>query len=72
VLTVIGERPDASNREIAALAGIADQGQISKLLARLSKLGLIENFGEGQERGAANAWQLTARGAQVERAARPH
>jgi AcrR family transcriptional regulator len=71
VLTVIAEHPNASNRTIAALSGVADQGQISKLLARLSKLGLIANFGEGQERGAANAWQLTPRGAQVERAARP-
>ncbi len=72
VLTVIGEHPDASNRQIAARSGIADQGQISKLLTRLSRLGLIANFGEGQERGGANAWQLTPRGAQVERAARPH
>ena len=72
VLTVIAEHPNASNREIAARSGISDQGQISKLLTRLSKLGLIANFGEGQERGAANAWQLTTRGAQVERAARPH
>jgi AcrR family transcriptional regulator len=71
VLTVISEHPHASNREIAARSGIADQGQISKLLTRLAKLGLIANFGEGQERGAANAWELTQRGAQIERAARP-
>jgi AcrR family transcriptional regulator len=72
VLTVIAERPGASNREIADGSGIADQGQISKLLTRLARLKLVENTGDGQEKGASNAWHLTARGAQVERATRPH
>jgi AcrR family transcriptional regulator len=71
VLAVIAEHPGASNREIAEGSGIVDQGQISKLLARLARLDLIRNVGEGQERGAPNAWHLTARGAQVERATRP-
>jgi AcrR family transcriptional regulator len=71
VLSVIGERPGASNREIAESSGIADQGQISKLLNRLARLQLIVNLGGGQERGASNAWHLTPRGAQVERATRP-
>jgi AcrR family transcriptional regulator len=72
VLMVISEHPGASNREIAKGSGIADQGQISKLLARLAKLELIENAGDGHERGASNAWHLTARGQQVERATRSH
>jgi AcrR family transcriptional regulator len=72
VLTVIAEHPGASNREIAEGSGIADQGQISKLLTRLARLELVENKGGGQERGASNAWHLTERGAQVERATRPH
>jgi len=71
VLMVVSEDPGASNRAVALGAGITDQGQISKLLNRLARLELIENTGEGQERGAANAWQLTARGAAVERATRP-
>lgn len=71
VLMVIAERAGASNREIAERSGIADQGQISKLLTRLAGLGLVENRGAGQERGAANAWHLTARGVAVERATRP-
>lgn len=71
VLMVIAEHPGASNREIAEGSGIIDQGQISKLMNRLARLKLVENLGEGQERGAANAWHLTARGAQVERATRP-
>jgi AcrR family transcriptional regulator/DNA-binding MarR family transcriptional regulator len=71
VLMVIAEHPGASNREIAEGSGIVDQGQISKLLNRLARLKLVENMGEGQDKGAANAWHLTARGAQVERATRP-
>jgi len=71
VLVVIGEHPGASNREIAERSGVTDQGQISKLLARLARLDLVENTGEGQEKGGANAWTLTPRGARVERATRP-
>lgn len=72
VLVVIGAHPGASNREIAEDSDIADQGQISKLLTRLQRLDLVENRGGGQLRGAANAWHLTKRGTEVERAARPH
>jgi AcrR family transcriptional regulator len=71
VLVVIAEHPGASNREIAERSGVTDQGQISKLLARLARLELVENTGEGQEKGGSNAWRLTARGARVERATRP-
>jgi AcrR family transcriptional regulator len=71
VLMVIAESPGASNREIAERSGIADQGQISKLLGRLARLELVENVGDGQEKGAANAWHLTSRGHAVERATRP-
>ena len=71
VLMVIRERPRASNREIAAVAGVADPGQMSKLLNRLARLELIQNLGGGQENGAANAWRLTPQGARVERATRP-
>jgi AcrR family transcriptional regulator len=70
VLTAIAEQPGASNRALAADAGIVDQGQISKLLSRLRGLGLVENFGLGQEGGAPNAWRLTARGAQLEQHSR--
>ncbi len=62
VLTEIAEHPGASNREVAERAGIVDQGQISKLLARLQAGTLIANMGEGTTRGAPNAWRLTERG----------
>jgi len=70
VLMIIAEQPGASNREIADGSGIVDQGQISKLLTRLERLKLVENTGDGAEKGAANAWHLTGRGAQLERSAR--
>jgi AcrR family transcriptional regulator len=51
-----------SNRRIADSSGIADEGQMSRLLRRLQGCGLIENRGEGQARGEPNAWTLTERG----------
>jgi AcrR family transcriptional regulator/DNA-binding MarR family transcriptional regulator len=71
VLTVVREHPGASNREVADGAGIADQGQISKLLARLERLSLIENTDHSLSKGAPNEWRLTKRGERVERATRP-
>ncbi len=68
VLMTIASNPDASNRKIATEAGIGDQGQVSKLLARLEHLGLIHNTGVGPAKGAPNAWALTPRGKQVEQA----
>jgi AcrR family transcriptional regulator len=71
VLMAIAEHPGASNREVAEGSGVIDQGQISKLLTRLERLELVENYGQGQPKGASNAWRLTDRGAQLERATRP-
>lgn len=67
---IVAQHPGASNREIADGSGIVDQGQISKLLTRLERLELVRNDGDGAEKGAANAWQLTRRGAQLERSVR--
>jgi AcrR family transcriptional regulator len=67
VLLAIAADPGSSNRQVGAAAGIEDQGQISKLLSRLERLGLIKNGGAGQVRGAPNAWMLTERGREVER-----
>ncbi|HEY7830175.1 MAG TPA: TetR family transcriptional regulator [Solirubrobacteraceae bacterium] len=70
VLMGIAGHPGASNRTVAEASGISDQGQISKLLARLDSLGLVRNTGQGHPKGAPNAWQLTARGQEVEQAIR--
>jgi len=69
-LAAIAEQPGASNREIADAAGISDQGQVSKLLKRLAKLGLIGNTGLGQLAGMANAWTITTKGQELLQAVR--
>ncbi len=69
VLLAIGELAQSggqpSNREVGDAAGIRDQGQVSKLLARLRQLGLVENAVEPRVKGEANGWTLTPRGQQV-------
>lgn len=73
VLEGIAELPGSSNRQVAERAGILDQGQVSKLLARLERLGLLANtIGDGRVKGEPNAWRLTDRGAQVARSIRAH
>ncbi len=59
VLQAIAAAPRASNREIAIAAGLTDEGQTSRLLRRLERLGVIENVGLGHAFGERNAWLLT-------------
>jgi AcrR family transcriptional regulator/DNA-binding MarR family transcriptional regulator len=59
-----------TNREIAQVAKVKDEGQISKLLRRLEHHGLLENVG-GASPAGGNAWQLTDRGEQVLSAGMP-
>jgi AcrR family transcriptional regulator len=69
VLSAIANEPGSSNRSLGDAAGIGDQGQVSKLLARLQRLGLIENEGIGAAaRGEPNAWTLTHKGHDIHNA----
>ena len=70
VLVAIAQRPGANNRQVADASGVSDQGQISKLLARLEHLGLIENVGAGPARGEPNVWRLTPKGEEIEQTIR--
>lgn len=70
-LVFIGEHPGASNREIASGAGLSDEGQTSKLLARLSRLDLVANS-RPHGPGHPNHWTLTANGEQVLSAVQGH
>ncbi len=72
ILEGIAEHPGSSNRQAAERAGIADAGQVSKLLARLERLGLLANRGPGRVKGEPNAWSLTAKGETVARSIRMH
>jgi AcrR family transcriptional regulator len=65
VLEGVAKHPGASNRAVGEYAGVADPGQISKLLRRLERVGLLANTGEGHAKGEPNAWTLTAKGEQV-------
>lgn len=65
VLEFIAANPRPSNRAVADASGIKDQGQVSKLLARLERTGLLENAGGAH---GANAWQLTPEGRELSRA----
>jgi AcrR family transcriptional regulator len=63
-LSAEGSNP--SNKQVADVAGVADQGQISRLLARLEGHGLLVNVG-GSTQGVPRAWRLTARGEEIVR-----
>jgi AcrR family transcriptional regulator/DNA-binding MarR family transcriptional regulator len=67
VLEAIARAPGISNLGVARHAQINDQGQVSKLLARLAGLGLLQNMAsrDARVKGAANAWRLTELGERV-------
>ena len=65
VLDAVAAQPGLSNRALREQAGISDEGQTSKLLARLERLGLLENTGSGHAKGERNAWRLTVAGQAV-------
>jgi DNA-binding IclR family transcriptional regulator len=68
VMVIAGE-PGLNNKQLAAHAGIDDPGQCSRLLARLARLGLIENT-NAHRRFGPKAWRLTASGEQLQAAVR--
>ena len=67
VLEAAAQHPGASNRQIGEQAEIHDQGQVSKLLARLQNIGLLQNTAgsDARAKGAPNAWTLTDLGERV-------
>ena len=69
-VAALSERgPNPTNREVATAAAVKDEGQISKLLSRLARHGLLANTGGYP--AAGNAWQLTGRGERVLSAGMP-
>jgi DNA-binding MarR family transcriptional regulator len=72
VLEAIAQAPGVSNLDVARHAQVNDQGQISKLLSRLERNGLVQNTGRGQSQGAPNEWRLTPEGQKLEQGIREH
>jgi AcrR family transcriptional regulator len=70
ILVAIADQPGLSNRAVGYRAGVPSDTQISKILGRLARVGLIQSAAEGRLNGGANAWRLTIRGKQVARATR--
>jgi DNA-binding MarR family transcriptional regulator len=64
VLEAIAAEPGLSSTQVALRAGIKDSGHLSRRLARLARLGLIENTPAPGRRGV-KAWRLTASGEQL-------
>ncbi len=67
VLQAVAQTPGISNRAVGRASDVADQGQISKLLARLERLGLLDSGGRDHGKGEPNAWRLTSLGERVMR-----
>ena len=61
----LSEHPGASNRQIARGVGIAGDTQISTILSRLRKAGVLSK--DSAKPGGPNAWKLTAHGLLVAR-----
>ena len=59
-LRYLADHPGASNREIAAAISVCDEGQMSRMMSRLSALDLARSGVPIP--GQPHAWRLTPRG----------
>lgn len=62
-LLYLTRHPGASNQDVALGVGVTHHGQISTLLARLERLGMLIKVPGGA--GRANAWWLSAEGLEL-------
>jgi DNA-binding MarR family transcriptional regulator len=65
VLGVLAGEPGLNSRQVGLRAGIKDQGHVSRLLARLLRLGLIEDTASSGRSGV-KAWRLTVSGERLQ------
>jgi DNA-binding MarR family transcriptional regulator len=66
VLSVLAGEPGLNNVQVALRADVKDQGQISRLLARLARRGLIASTKRAGRSAGAKEWRLTAAGERLE------
>ncbi|HEY8304919.1 MAG TPA: hypothetical protein VIG42_10085 [Solirubrobacteraceae bacterium] len=64
-LMVIGGESGLNSKEVSSRTGVNDDAQSSRLLARLERLGLIENTRNPESRFGSKSWRLTAAGEQL-------
>jgi DNA-binding MarR family transcriptional regulator len=62
VLEAIEHHPGSSNVQIGHEVGVSDRGQLSKLLRRLEREGLLRGVRDESARGRPLAWWLTETG----------
>jgi len=65
-LRVIGAEAGLTSKEVSSRTGVNDDAQMSRLLGRLERLGLIENTRKRHSRANRKAWRLTAAGEKVQ------
>jgi DNA-binding MarR family transcriptional regulator len=65
VLRAVGEQSWLTSSEVAARAGV-DPVQITRLLALLAGLGLVDSVREAHRKGTPKVWQITDRGRELE------
>jgi AcrR family transcriptional regulator/Mn-dependent DtxR family transcriptional regulator len=63
-LAAVAGRPGLNNREVSEAIGLADQGQVSRMMKRLQEQGLVENT-QAHAKRLERAWRLTADGEAV-------
>jgi DNA-binding MarR family transcriptional regulator len=64
VLGTLAGAPGLNGKQVGLRAGVKDQGHVSRLLARLTRLGLIENTAPSGRSGV-KAWRLTDAGERI-------
>ncbi len=65
---MIAAESGLTNKEVSSRTGVGDDAHASRLLARLERLGLIENDRKRHGRSNRKAWSLTAAGEAVQAA----
>jgi DNA-binding MarR family transcriptional regulator len=68
VLRAVAEQPWLTGRELAARAGVSDSAQISRLLAQLADMGLVDSVREAHRKGTPRVWQITDSGRRLDEA----